>query len=139
MWSYTPLVTPVGKPGNNGVVVATPAVLTPGTAVQQWMCEAVVVPVRPLKETCTCIVLPTVSKSTSANPVPSEVLGGTSLAPLRLAKKLIRVALALLLALPRKRRERRTTPEGRIMGFLHAVDARAPRRLNQCKKRANSK
>jgi len=35
-----PEVTPRGKPGNDGVVVATPAV--PVAGAQQWMCEAVV-------------------------------------------------------------------------------------------------
>jgi hypothetical protein len=41
MWSYDPLITPDGNPMNVGTDVATPAVLTPGTAVQQWMCDAV--------------------------------------------------------------------------------------------------
>ena len=39
-------MTPVGNPANVGVVVATPAVPAPGTAVAAWMCALVVVPVR---------------------------------------------------------------------------------------------
>jgi hypothetical protein len=45
-----PEVTPVGKPGNDGVVVATPT-LTPGKngdAKQQWMCDIVVGDINPL-------------------------------------------------------------------------------------------
>jgi hypothetical protein len=48
---YVPDVTPVGNPANVGVVVATPAVPTPGVVVQQWMWEAVVTPVSPEKVT----------------------------------------------------------------------------------------
>jgi len=45
--SYVPDVTPVGKPGKYGVVVATGAV---GVAeMQQCMCEATVPEVRPEK------------------------------------------------------------------------------------------
>ena len=53
---YEPLVTPSGKPAKLGVVVATPAVLLKGEAVGAWMWEAVVVPVKPLKDTCNCSV-----------------------------------------------------------------------------------
>ena len=35
VWSIEPLVTPKGKPTNDGVVVATPAFV--GGAAQQWM------------------------------------------------------------------------------------------------------
>jgi hypothetical protein len=48
-----PLVTPRGKPKNEGTWVATPAVPVPGTAVALWICDAVVVLNRPLKVTCT--------------------------------------------------------------------------------------
>ena len=38
--SYDPLVTPAGKPGNVGVVVATSAVPTPGIAERaMYMCD----------------------------------------------------------------------------------------------------
>ena len=95
MWSYAPFVTPDGNPMNVGTDVATPAVLTPGTAVQQWMCAAELGATRPLKSTCTRIVLATVSKWISANPVASEALTGTSFSPLRSAMKLMIVAFAL--------------------------------------------
>ena len=51
--SKVPLVTPRGKPANEGTCVATPAVPAPGTAVALWMCDAVVFASRPLKVTCT--------------------------------------------------------------------------------------
>ena len=66
---YEPAVTPSGNPGKVGVVVATPAFPTPGTAVQQWMCEAVVVPVNPENETMTSIVFAVVLTITSAKPI----------------------------------------------------------------------
>ena len=48
--SNAPLVTPSGKPVNDGVVVATPAVCRNGFGVAAWMWEAVVVPVNPENE-----------------------------------------------------------------------------------------
>ncbi len=45
MLEYVPLVTPRGNPAKVGSVVATPAL---GEA-QQWMCDAVVPAVSPLK------------------------------------------------------------------------------------------
>ncbi len=47
---YEPLVTPKGKPGKVGVVVATPAVPVKALVVGAWMWEAVVVPSRPVKD-----------------------------------------------------------------------------------------
>src|SRR6476646_4070811 len=134
MWSYIPLDTPSGKPVNVGVVVATPAVPVPGSVVQQWMCEAVVKPVRPLKLTCTRIKLVTLSKWIWANPVPSEILGGDSFGPLRLANQSITPASALVVAAPSKRSERTVNAEARIMVFLHGVDTHlAPGGLNHAK------
>src|SRR5882724_11433552 len=51
------------------------------------MWDAVTVPDRPLKATCTRIVLAARSKVTRTVPVPSEALGGLSLGPLRVAEK----------------------------------------------------
>src|ERR1700722_5993882 len=50
------------------------------------MCDAVVVPSRPLNVTLTCSVLPEVSKTTVAKPVPGEALTGTSSPPERTAE-----------------------------------------------------
>jgi hypothetical protein len=80
-----PLVTPRGKPLNDGTCVATPAVPVKGAAVGAWMCAAVVIPIRSKKVAWTLIVWATASISTIANPVPGEALGGTSLGPSRLA------------------------------------------------------
>jgi hypothetical protein len=49
------------------------------------MWEAVVVLVKPENVTCTRIVCATVSKSTSANPVPGDAFGGSSLGPVNMA------------------------------------------------------
>src|SRR5207302_7074530 len=87
--SYVPLVTPSGKPANVGVVVATPAVPVPATAVALWMCDAVVVPTNPLNVTRTRIVFAVVSKSTSANPVPGEAFVGDSDGPSRKASNVM--------------------------------------------------
>src|SRR4051812_14177111 len=77
------------------MVVATLAVPANGTVVQQWIWEAVVVPVKPLKLTCTRIVFAAKSKVTVAEPVPREVLGGLSLGPDRFATKVTGTAWAL--------------------------------------------
>ena len=76
----------MGKPVKDGVVVATPAVPVSGSAVQQCMCDAVVVPSKSLNDTWTSIVFATVSMVTNAEPVPGDVFGGDSLGPLRVAK-----------------------------------------------------
>ncbi len=70
---------------NVGVCVATPAVPVPGSAVALWMCEAVVVPSRPEKVTCTRKVCAVLSNRTSPKPIPGEALGGLSAGPLRSA------------------------------------------------------
>src|SRR6266542_4577626 len=49
------------------------------------MCDAAVPATRPLKLTCTRIVLAMVSRVTVVNPVPGEAFGGLSAGPLRLA------------------------------------------------------
>jgi len=54
--SYVPDVTPIGKPGKYGVVVATIAVVVAGGEKQQCMCDATVVDVRFAKLTCTRII-----------------------------------------------------------------------------------
>src|SRR5437868_12104240 len=82
---YVPDVTPSGKPGNVGVVVATPAL--PGWGTQQWMCDAVVPVVRPLKVTLTVIWFVMVFHVTVAFPVPSDAAGGISLLPFSAAVK----------------------------------------------------
>src|SRR5215831_12047760 len=87
--SYFPLVTPRGKLGNVGSVVATPAVPIPGTAVALWMCDAVVGAAKSLNDTCTRIVCATISKSTSADPLPGDAPPVISMGPLRLAKYII--------------------------------------------------
>ena len=53
---YEPLVTPRGKPARLGVVVATPAFWKNGAVVGPWIWEAVVVPSKPLKFTCSARV-----------------------------------------------------------------------------------
>src|SRR5215208_7458800 len=63
---------------------------------QQWMCEAVVVPTRPLKLMVTDIMCVVVSQLTEAVPVPGEALGGNSLGPLRTALNVSVSALARL-------------------------------------------
>src|SRR5262245_43169559 len=87
--SYFPLVTPRGKLGNVGTVVATPAVPVPGRAVALWMCDAVVGAAKLLNDTCTRIVCATISKSTSANPVADGALPVITMGPLRFAKYMI--------------------------------------------------
>src|SRR5437588_335251 len=84
--SYDPLVTPRGNPENVGVVVATPAVPVPATAVAAWMWDAVVVPSRPENTTCTRMVWATVSMVTRASPTPGEALAGDSFGPVRWAE-----------------------------------------------------
>jgi hypothetical protein len=81
-----------GNPGKDGVVVATPAVPVRGAVVGVWMCDAVVSVVIPLKVTCTCIMRVTGSKSTSADPVAVDVLGGLSFGPVSVAKYMIGAA-----------------------------------------------
>src|ERR1035437_3185539 len=85
-WEKGPEVTPDGKPVKVGVVVATPAVPRSGTAVQQWMCEAVSELSRPVNVTSTSMVFTTWSIVTVANPVPVDRLGGDSLEPFKIAK-----------------------------------------------------
>ena len=85
-----PEVTPKGKFKKVGTCVATPALtFKKGDATQQWMCDAVVVPVSPLNITSTNIVLAVVFSTTVAKPVPAEPAGGTSRAPLRVAVNVI--------------------------------------------------
>jgi hypothetical protein len=70
-------MTPSGNPVNVGIVVATPVLL--GGATQQWMCEAVVGVLKPLKFTSTVIKFVVVSQVTNAVPVPVDVgCGGFS-------------------------------------------------------------
>jgi hypothetical protein len=85
-----PAVTPRGKPGNVGTAVATPA-FTP-TPAQQWMWEAVVLPVKPVKVTFTVIILP--SMVTTAKPLPREEFAGTSFVPLSVVVNTIGAAVA---------------------------------------------
>jgi hypothetical protein len=58
------------------------------------MCEAVVLPVNPLKLTLTIIVCATGSIVTTAKPVPREAFGGTSFEPLSVVVKTIGAAVA---------------------------------------------
>jgi hypothetical protein len=58
------------------VVVATPALPVSGTAVQQWMWAAVVVPSNPEKLVSSLIVLRTVSAVMMASAVAGDALGG---------------------------------------------------------------
>ena len=74
---------PSGKPVKLGNSLATPTLPAPGVAVQQWMCAWVTLPVRPAKFTCTRIVRNTSSVVTVVKPVPAEITGGDSAAPLR--------------------------------------------------------
>jgi len=76
-------VTPSGKSGKVGTVVATPALPVNGADVGAWMCEAVVVPNKPLKDTITLKVWAESLKNTSAVPVPGDA--GASSAPDKLA------------------------------------------------------
>ena len=85
-------VTPKGKPGNAGTVVATPAFVPSGA--QQWMCAATSFDVKPLKVALICIVWAVGSSTTVARPVPGEATGGTSFAPARLPTKVIGSASA---------------------------------------------
>jgi hypothetical protein len=82
-----PDVTPSGNPTKLGVCVATPAVPVSGTAVGAWMCEAVVLPSRPLNVAEMFRRCETGSYETFANPVPGEATGGDSLGPSRAAVK----------------------------------------------------
>jgi hypothetical protein len=79
VWSIEPLVTPRGKPTNEGVVVATPA-LAGGTA-QQWMCEAVVPDVSPENVVATRNVCAAALIVTVVEPVPEDATGGFSFEP----------------------------------------------------------
>src|SRR6187397_2172765 len=67
--SKVPEVTPRGNPTKLGVGVMTP--VTPGAWTQQWMCAAVVGPVRSLKLACTCR-FSEASNVTVARPVAGE-------------------------------------------------------------------
>src|SRR5262249_52295637 len=82
---YAPLVTPSGKLGKVGTVVAT--MVLPGGATQQWMCAAIVPLVRPLKTTLTWSWFVRVSISTTPEPSAGDPFGGFSLAPLKLKGK----------------------------------------------------
>ena len=82
--SHPPLVTPNGVPGNVGVVVATPA-LTVAEAAQQWMCEAVEVPVKPPNVALTRISWVAAFNVMMAKPVPLVVTGGFSAPPVKVA------------------------------------------------------
>src|ERR1051326_3291692 len=75
VFEYVPLVTPSGKPAKLGVVVATPAVPLKGEVVAACKWEAVVFPVRPLKDTCSCSVWATSSYVTVPLPIPSDAVG----------------------------------------------------------------
>src|SRR5262245_41362432 len=90
VWSYAPLVTPSGKPGNAGTGVATPVLL--GAVMQQWICAMVVLVVRPANTTLTRSVWAVVSRSAKPDPVAGEVFGGFSLAPLRRKKNRVGAA-----------------------------------------------
>jgi hypothetical protein len=79
---YEPDVTPSGKPENDGVCVATPAVPVPGEAVQQWMWDAVVPAVNPENVSDTIFnVFAVVSITITAEPVPGDPFGGDSPGP----------------------------------------------------------
>src|SRR5262245_26877072 len=67
-------------------MVATPAAPVKGSVVQQWMCDAVVVPSKPLNDASTANVFATSSVVTVAEPIPGELFGGDSPGPVRLAK-----------------------------------------------------
>src|SRR5262245_58841660 len=84
-----PEVTPKGNPTNDGVWVAIPAVEVKGTAVQQWMCDAVVVPCKPLNDALTANVCAASSIVTVAKPVPGDAFGGDSAGPERSAPYVI--------------------------------------------------
>jgi hypothetical protein len=79
------------------VVVATikfPGSAGGGEATQQWICDAVVPDVKPLNVTSTCKVWAVGSITTVVKPVPVDVVGGISAAPVRLASKVIGIASA---------------------------------------------
>src|SRR5262249_17282168 len=87
---YVPDVVPPGNPVNVGVVVATPAVPAPGTAVQQWMCDAVFGPRSPENVTKTWKRWDTgPSQLTSAKPVAGDPFGGNSFGPVSVASHAI--------------------------------------------------
>ena len=86
--SIVPAVTPSGNPEKVGVCVATLAAPVRGVEVGAWICEAVVVPCKLLKDIWTRMVWATLSTVTSPRPVPGEALGVTSLAPSMVAWKL---------------------------------------------------
>src|SRR5829696_9038378 len=77
---YVPVVTPTGKPGKVGTVVAGIS-MAPG-GVQQWMCDTVVVDTSPANDMLTVIRFVVVSQLTIAVPIPVDAFGGTSLAPI---------------------------------------------------------
>ena len=90
-------MTPSGKSENDGVIVATIAVgVTAIGETQQWMCDAVVVPSRPLNMTETVIMCVASSQVTEAVPVAGEALGGNSLRPVRVVLNVKMAALAWL-------------------------------------------
>ena len=75
-----PNVPPCGKPEKLGVCEATPTLA--GAVVQQWMCAAVTLPLRPANVVCTRMVNRSRSSVTTAAPLPSDALDGFSFAPL---------------------------------------------------------
>jgi len=79
VWFIEPLVTPRGKPTNEGVVVATPALA--GGTTQQWMCEAVVFEVSPENVVTTCSECAVPLITTVEDPVPGDATGGFSFEP----------------------------------------------------------
>ena len=91
-------MTPAGKPGNVGTVVATLAPW-PGGA-QQWMCAIVLGLTSPLKVTSTRSICATGSSSTSAVPVPVESFGGSSAAPLNVPVNVVGFAGGVAVGVP---------------------------------------
>ena len=83
--SVGPAITPRGKFGNAGTMVAA---LVPSGA-QQWMCAATSGDVKTLKLALISSVLAVVSSLRVTKPVPGELTGlGSSFAPERLAVKI---------------------------------------------------
>jgi hypothetical protein len=87
-WGIDPVVA-AGTPVNGNRTGA----LTP-TGAGPWICESVAGAVRPDQDSLTVMVSVDVSRTTVPNPVAVEEVGGTSLAPLRTASKVIKAAPA---------------------------------------------